>query len=123
MRFEDRVEEPGLIEVVDGLGFVDAGEFGDVDGGLGEPADGFAEVGLTVADVGAEREVDGGHVWLLYACATAEKAEHGMGFGDFESEGDREEDDAVEAEDEDGEGDVAERTKREEQAAGGRGGE
>jgi hypothetical protein len=110
LRFEDRVEKPGLVEVVDRLGFVDAREFRDVNRGLRHAADGFAEIGLAIADVGAEREVNGGHVWLLYARPPAEKTKQGVGLGEFEGEGNGEEDDAVETEDENSAKDMAEGT-------------
>lgn len=70
LRFEDGVEEPSLVEVVDGLGFVDTRELGDVNRGLCETADGFTEIALAIADVRTKREIDRGHEWLLYARAT-----------------------------------------------------
>ena len=124
LRFEDGVEEPGLIEIINGLGFVDAGDSCDADGGFAEESDGFAQVCLAVANVGAQRQVDGNHMLLLfYAGAAAEKAEHGVGFGQFQGEADGEEDDAVKTENENGEKDVAAWAKNVEKAAGRGGGE
>lgn len=59
--FEDGVEEPGLVEIIDGLGFVDGRELYDVDAGLGKKANGFAKIGFAVADVSAESEIGRGH--------------------------------------------------------------
>jgi hypothetical protein len=62
---EDSVEEPGLVEVVDGFRLVEAGEFDDSNGGVFEELNSAAKVGFTIANVGAEREVDGGHAESL----------------------------------------------------------
>ena len=84
LRLEDGVEEPRLVEIIDRLGFVDAGKFCDVDTGFSEETNGFAQVFLAVANVGAEREVDGDHIQrLFYANAAAKHTEHGVGFGQF----------------------------------------
>ena len=64
-RTEGGVEEPGLIEVVDGFGFVEARDFFDANGVAVEEMDGFAEVVGAVADVGAEGDVDDGH-WSYF---------------------------------------------------------
>jgi hypothetical protein len=79
-----------------------------VNGGLGEETNGLAKICLAVINVGAEGKVDSGHIgFLLYADATTEETEHGVGFGEFQGEGDSKEDDAVEGEDENGEKDGA----------------
>jgi hypothetical protein len=51
--FEDGVEEPGLVEIVDGLGFVEGGKFGDLDVGVAEESECVAEIFFAVADIGA----------------------------------------------------------------------
>jgi len=58
---ESGIEEPGLVEVVDGLGFVEARDSFDADGMAVEELDGFAEVVGSVANVGAKGDVHGGH--------------------------------------------------------------
>src|SRR5271157_4516629 len=64
LRFEGGVEEPGLFEIINGLGFVDAGNFQDADAGIFEKTNGFAKVVIAIADVGSQRDVDGGHAEL-----------------------------------------------------------
>ena len=116
---KDGVEEPGLVEVLDGFGFVEARKLCDLNGGLRHAADGFAEMGLAVADIGTECKVDRGHVRLLYACAAPQEAEQGAGLGNLEHQGEGEEHDTVKAEDHNGEDDVAKRAEHEKQATGG----
>jgi hypothetical protein len=55
---EDAIEEPGLVEEVHGLGFVESGDAEDADARLFEGGEGGAEIGGAVAQVGAEGEVD-----------------------------------------------------------------
>src|SRR5271166_1924594 len=82
LRCQDGIQKPRLVEKVDGLGFIDSGDFFDVDIGFGEKANGLAQVFFAVANVGTQRKIDGNHVRLLfYASAAAKKAEHGVGFG------------------------------------------
>jgi hypothetical protein len=51
---------------------------------LREETNSFAKIRFAVADVGAEGDVNRGHTGLLlYAGATAEETEHGVGFGEF----------------------------------------
>ena len=118
LRFEDGVEEPGLVEEVDGLGFVNAGYLYDGDTGFGEETDGLAQVFLAVTNVGAERQVNGRHMrYLSYANAAAEKADQGMGFRQFEGKGRGEKDDAIEAKDDDGNEDMSAQPQKMEKAA------
>jgi hypothetical protein len=49
-----------LVEIVDGLGFVEGGKFGDLDVGVAEESECVAEIFFAVADVGAQGDVDGG---------------------------------------------------------------
>ena len=53
LRFEHGIEEPGLVEVVDGFGFVGAGDFCDANVRCTKQANGFAQVLFAVADVGS----------------------------------------------------------------------
>lgn len=62
LRFEDGVEEPGLVQKINGLGFVKAGKFPDVDAALAEESNGSAQVFLAVADVGTQRQINSRHV-------------------------------------------------------------
>lgn len=112
LSFEHGVEEPGLVEIVDGFGFVNTGEFYDANTASGEQTDRFAQAFLAVADVGAERQVNGRHMRRLsYANAAAEESEHGVGLGEFHGETYGEENSAVEAEDKSGKKNVSVRTE------------
>lgn len=64
--FEDGVEEPGLVEIVDGLRFVDAGSLEHLDRGMVQAPEGFAEIFLAFPDVGPEGKIDGGHAQFLF---------------------------------------------------------
>ena len=61
MSSEHGIEKPGLVEIIDGLGFVNAGKPEHMDAGFGEEADGLAQVFLAIANVGAERQIDSSH--------------------------------------------------------------
>lgn len=54
------IEEPRLVEVVHGGGFVEGGEFLQLNASGAQGGDGGLQVGDAVAEVGAEGEVDGG---------------------------------------------------------------
>ena len=89
-----------------------------MNGELREETNSFAKMRFAVADVRAKGEVNRRHIGLLlYADATAEETEHGVGFGEFQGEGDGEENDAVEAEDENGEKDMPAMPERNEKAS------
>ena len=51
--YQHGVEEPRLVEIVDGLGFVDAGDFCDANVRGTEQANGFAQVLFAFADIGS----------------------------------------------------------------------
>jgi len=49
LRRQHRIEEPGLVEIIDGLRFVQAGSLKHPDRGTVQAADGFAEIFLAFA--------------------------------------------------------------------------
>jgi hypothetical protein len=51
-----------LLEIVHGLGFIDAGVFQDADASFGEKAERFAQIVFAVADVAPQRNVNRGDV-------------------------------------------------------------
>ena len=55
------VEEPGLVKVVDRFGLIEGGDSLDANGVAVEKMHRFAEVLCAIADIGAERDVGGGH--------------------------------------------------------------
>ncbi len=52
------VEKPILVEIIEGLGFVDAGNAADVHADVGEMVERGAEIFLAFPDIGAEGDVD-----------------------------------------------------------------
>ena len=78
---ENGVEKPGLVEIIDGLGFVNPGGFDDVNAGFRDAADGLAQVLFALANVGSQRQINCGHSRLrFYAEAAAENSDKGMRF-------------------------------------------
>ena len=82
------IEEPRLVEVVHGGGFVEGGEFLRLNASDGQGGDGGLQVGGAVAEVGAEGEVDGGgHVGVKKCSAYVgeavcqEKSSWSSGYG------------------------------------------
>lgn len=82
------IEEPRLVEVVHGGGFVERGEFLRLNASGGQGGDGGLQVGGAVAEVGAEGEVDGGgHVGVKKCSAYVgeavgqEKSSWSSGYG------------------------------------------
>ncbi len=106
LRFENGIEEPRLVEIVDGFSFVDAGDFCDVDARFAQKTKGLAQILLTGAEVCAERQVNKGHnACLFYAQAPASESNYGVGFRKLHGQRNGQKYDAVESEDWDGEND------------------
>jgi len=63
--FEDRIQEPGLFEVIDGRRFVDAGGVFHGDSELAQAPLRFAKIPFAIADVTSERQIDECHVTFV----------------------------------------------------------
>ena len=51
--FHYAIEEPGLVEKVDGLGFINRGNFAEGYAGVRKGGDGGAQIGLAVSNIGS----------------------------------------------------------------------
>jgi hypothetical protein len=58
LRFRHQVEEPALLDVIDGLCLIDRGSAENAKAGRGKPVEGGSQISLAVADVGAETEIN-----------------------------------------------------------------
>jgi len=63
--FEGAVEKPRLIEIVDRLSFIKGRYFRYLQTGFAQQANGFAKIFFAVANIGTERQVNGGHTGFI----------------------------------------------------------